>query len=444
MKSESLPRRRFLRGLGTVIALPAFESLSRVAGAAAPGASPLRMGFVYVPNGVNTALWFPGGEGRDFKLSPTLEPLGKMRDQIQVISGLEHDKGRPNGDGAGDHARANATFLTAAQPKKTAGADIRAGVSADQVAANFLRGKTRLSSLELGCDEVRTAGSCDSGYSCAYQFNLAWKTHNTPLPPESDPRLAFDRLFSGGMPAEVAANKARRQRYSMSVLDFALEDAKRLHKELGNDDQRKLDEYLNAVRETEMRIENSEKMAVQVPENERPDGIPGSYRDHVRAMYDIMALAFRSDSTRISTFLVAHDGSNRNFRDIGVGEGHHQISHHQRNQQKLENIGKIDRFYAEQFAYFLEKMASFKEGNGTLLDHSMIVYGGGISDGDRHDHGNLPIVLAGGGCGTLKPGQHLRLKNPEPMANLLLSMLDRMGLKEERFGDSNGRLAGIG
>ena len=445
MAQTDISRRRFLRGLGTVIALPMFESISGPAVAASgSGGFPLRMGFVYVPNGVNTALWDPKGEGAGYELSPTLKPLAGVREHFQVISGLDHDKAKPNGDGAGDHARANASFLTAAQPKKTAGSDIRAGISVDQVAAEYLKGQTRLSSLELGCDRARMAGRCDSGYSCAYQYNISWKSPNTPVAPESDPRLAFDRMFTGGLPVDVAQNKAKRQRYSKSVLDFALEDAKKLHSQLGKADQRKLDEYLTAVRETEMRIENSEKLAIEIPVEERPDGIPGSYKEHVRAMYDLMVLAFRSDSTRISTFLVAHDGSNRNFRDIGVGEGHHQISHHQRNPDKLAKIAKIDKFYAEQAAYFLEKMASVKEGDGTLLDNSMIVYGCGIKDGDRHNHENLPILLAGKGGGTLKPGRHLRLKQNKPMANLYLSMLDRMGCTEERFGDSTGRLEEVG
>ena len=438
-------RRRFLRGLGTLIALPAMESLAPRAAAASALASksPLRMAFIYGPNGRNMANWTPAKTGADYELSRALKPLEKVKSTFQVISGLKHDKAAANGDGGGDHARANATFLTGMQARKTAGADIRAGVSVDQVAANSIGQVTKLPSFELSCDEPRRAGNCDSGYSCAYQFNLAWKTENMPLAPERDPKLAFERLFTNGLAGEADAARAKRDFYNKSILDFVNEDARTLQKHLGSTDRRKLDEYMTSIREIEHRLTGATKEAMKLPAYTKPSGIPASYEEHIRVMFDLMALAFQTDTTRISTFLLAHDGSNRTFPEIGVNDQHHGISHHQNNPDKLESIAKIDEYYCRQFAYFLEKLQSIKEGSGSLIDNCMVVYGGGISDPDRHSHRDLPVILAGGGGGTLKPGRHLRV-NDDPMCNLYLSLLDRAGVKEERFGDSTGRLTAIG
>lgn len=438
-------RRQFLRGLGTLIALPAMESLAPRSLAAGGVASklPLRMAFIYGPNGRNMAHWTPAKDGAGYELSRTLQQLAKVKDTFQVISGLKHEKANANGDGGGDHARANATFLTGMQVKKTAGADIRAGVSVDQVAANAVGQLTKLPSLELSCDEPRGAGNCDSGYSCAYQFNLAWKTENMPLAPERDPKLAFERLFSNGLAGEAEAARAKRDFYNKSILDFVNEDARTLQKHLGTTDRRKLDEYMSSIRDIERRLAQNGKPVKNMPAYDKPAGIPGGYEQHIRVMFDLMALAFQTDTTRVSTFLLAHDGSNRTFPDIGVNEQHHGISHHQNNPDRLEKIAKIDEYYVRQFAYFLERMKGIKEGSGSLLDNCMIVYGGGISDPDRHSHHDLPVILAGGGGGTLKTGRHLRV-NGDPMCNLYLSMLDRMGVKEDRFGDSSGRLGAIG
>jgi hypothetical protein len=437
-------RRRFLRGLGTLIALPAMESLApRSLAAGVQSKFPLRMAFIYGPNGRNMEHWTPAKTGADYELSRTLKPLEKLKDTFQVISGLKHEKANANGDGGGDHARANATFLTGMQARKTAGADIRAGISVDQVAANAVGQLTKLPSLELSCDEARGAGNCDSGYSCAYQFNLAWKTESMPLAPERDPRLAFERLFTNGLADEADAARAKREFYNKSILDFVNEDARTLQKHLGSTDRRKLDEYMSSIRDIERRLTQSGKAVKTMPAYDKPTGIPGSYEQHIRVMFDLMALAFQMDTTRISTFLLAHDGSNRTFPDIGVNEQHHGISHHQGNADRLEKIQKIDEYYVRQFAYFLERMKGIKEGAGSLLDNCMIVYGGGISDPDRHSHHDLPVILAGKGGGTLKTGRHLRV-NGDPMCNLYLSMLDRMGVKEERFGDSSGRLNDIG
>lgn len=432
-----------LRGLGVTMALPALEAMGPLSVTAAAPASPLRMGFAYIPNGVIMDRWIPKKTGKDFDLPPTLEPLKPHQQLLQVFSGLDHVKAQPNGDGGGDHARANATFLTGCQAKKTDGADIRIGVSVDQVAARKLTGKTRLDSLELGCDLGRKAGRCDSGYSCAYQFNFSWKSDNLPMPPEIDPRFIFEKLFGSGILGDSKENQARRAKYNQSILDYVLEDAKTLQSKLGTTDRAKIDEYLTGVRELERQIEQAEKFAQQLPDStEAPQGIPKSYQEHIRLLYDLMAMAFQTDTTRIATFLVAHDGSNRSFGEIGVPEGHHALSHHGNDKPKMEKIAKIDKFYLEQFAYFLGKLKSMKEGDGTVLDHSMIVCGGGHSDGNRHDHVNLPVILAGGGNGKLQPGRHVNF-GATPMTNLYLTMLDHMGADVDRLGDSTGRLSGV-
>ena len=449
--SQEFSRRRFLRGLGTLMALPALEATApfaaRAAAAKTGAASslPLRMAFVYTPNGKNMEHWTPGKDGSSYDLSPTRAPLKDLKSEFQVISGLKHEKARANGDGGGDHARANASFLTGVQARKTAGADIRNGISIDQVAANDIGQLTRLPSLELSCDEARRAGNCDSGYSCAYQFNLAWKSETTPLAPERDPKLAFERLFgSGGGSSEEDAARAKREFFNKSVLDFVMEDARSLQKHLGYTDKQKLDEYLSSVRDIERRLTSADQFSKSMPDYKKPTGIPESYQEHIRLMFDLQVLAFQTDTTRISTFLLAHDGSNRSFPEIGVPDAHHGISHHQRDAAKLEKIAKIDTYYSEQFAYFLQKLKSIKEGNGTLLDNCMIVFGSGISDPDRHNHDDLPVILAGGGGGTLKKGRHLRLREDTPMCNLYLSMMDRMGVKTANFGDSTGKLEVIG
>ncbi len=427
-------RRNFLKGLASTLALPYLPSVSMAASAQA--GSPLRMAFVYIPNGVNLDAWRPT-DGTH--LSQTLQPLAGLKDYFSVLRGLDHEKAEPNGDGGGDHARANATFLTGCQALKTAGADIRLGVSIDQLAAQQIGHLTRIPSLELSTDPPRNAGSCDSGYSCAYSHNLSWINESMPAPAERDPRLVFEKLFGSADPRENAARKHS----DKSVLDFVLEDAKRLNKRLDGRDRQKMDQYLTAVRDVEKRISNAEKFRVVVPENRRPTGVPETYTEHIRMMYEMMLLAFQTDSTRIASFLLAHDGSNRAFPEIGVTDAHHQLSHHRGNIGSLEQIAKIDHFYVQQFAWFLDQLRSTPDGDGNLLDHSMIVYGGGISDGNRHSHIDLPVLLAGGGNKTIKQGRVLNATKGTPMSNLYLSMLDRMNVKAERIGDSNGKLESI-
>jgi hypothetical protein len=437
----SLDRRRFLRGLGTCMALPALESLG-AGPRAATGARPVPLGFVYLPNSVNVDQWEPRGCGSNLKLSQTLEPLAPVQEHIQVLSGLKHDKARANGDGGGDHARANTTFLTGAQARKTARADVEVGISVDQIAADHAGNLTRLPSLELTCDKPRRAGSCDSGYSCTYQYNISWKSETTPMTPERNPREAFDRLFSNRIRGEVATNRAARDFYNKSILDFVTEDTRNLRRYLGRTDQGKLDDYLDTVREIEKRIETAEKFALQTPEMDRPRGVPDDYSEHLRLMYDIMAVAFQTSTTRISTFLPSHDGNNRSFNEVGVKEGYHSLSHHQNNENKLEQICKISQFYVDQFSYFIQKLADTPDGDGSLLDNSMIVFGGGISDPNRHSHSDLPVVLAGRGGGYLTPGKRQVYKD-DPMCNLYVSLLQGLGVETKRFGDSTGTLRGI-
>ena len=445
-----MPRRTFLRGLGTAVALPVLDAMlpmvSRAAGTtsagagAAGGALPRRMAFVYVPNGANMVDWTPKQVGADFELPFILEPLQAHKPDLLVLSGLAHDKGRAHKDGAGDHARASATFLTGCHARKTPGADIKVGVSVDQVAAQQVGNRTRLSSLELGTDKARLAGNCDSGYSCAYSYNISWKTEATPMPPEVNPKLVFDRLFGNGKAGEMDEARIKRDLQRKSILDFAMDDARRLQKNLGYSDRRKLDEYLTAVRELEERIERAHGFKAEMPDYTRPAGIPRSYEEHLRLMFDLLTLAFQTDTTRIATYILAHDGSNRQYPFIGVRDGHHDLSHHGGENEKKEKIAKINRFHVTQFGYFLERLRSIREGEGTLLDNCMIIYGSGLGDGNAHNHDNLPVLLAGRGGGSIQSGRHVRFDRETPMTNLFLSILDRMGAPAERLGDSTGLL----
>ena len=312
-----------------------------------------------------------------------------------------------------------------------------------KLAAEHVGKETKLPSLELSTDRARLSGGCDSGYSCAYQYNLAWKTESLPMPPEANPRSVFERLFSGGLSKEQAESRTRRLRHEKSLLDFVLEDAKSLQRDLGRTDRSKLDEYLTSVRELEKRIENAEHFDSKTPTYSKPKGIPSDYGEHLRVQFDLMALAFQTDATRVSTFLLAHDGSNRSFSDIGVPEGHHSLSHHREDKVKVAKLAKIDRFYADQFAYFLKKINSVREVDGSsMLDHCMLIYGGGISDGNRHGHEKLPILLAGGRAAGLSAGRRHDF-NGEPLTNLYLSLLERMGLEADALGDSTGKLVNV-
>jgi len=446
-------RRHFLRGLGACIALPAFESLSPMrllaAGTAAKLATtasgaPLRTAFLYFPNGAIPSTWWPEGDVADFKLSRTLQPLEASRAQIQILGGLDHLNAAAGPDGAGDHARANGTFLTGVRMKKSA-TDVRAGTSIDQVIAKQVGHLTRFPSLELTCDSRRTSGACDSGYSCAYQFNVSWSSPTTPMTPEANPRLVFERLFGSGSPGQRSESLKQRQQEQRSILDFIVADARDMKGRLNARDKDKLDQYLTGVRDLEVRIEKAERLGkVHDPKVETPAGVPASYAEHIELMFDTLLLAFQTDSTRVATLLLAHDGSNRSFSEIGISEGHHDLSHHFNNTEKIQKISDIDLWYAQQFARFLQKMEATKDVDGkSLLNNSMILYGSGNADGNRHTHSNLPLILAGAGGGLLTPGRFVK-HNALPASNLFLSMADRMGVQDlERFGDSSGRLANI-
>lgn len=439
-----LSRRTVLRGLGISLALPWLEATGTIAKAAVAAPAPTRMGFIFVPNGIVMENWTPKTEGYGFGLTRILEPLAPVQDDLLVLTGLTHDKGRANNDGAGDHARSASVFLTGSQPRKTDGEKIRSGISVDQLAAQAIGQRTRFSSLELGVDPGRMAGNCDSGYSCAYSSNISWSSESTPVGKEVNPRLVFDRLFAGGKPSEVDKSKQQRDALQKSVLDFIADDAKRLQSKLGRNDNQKLDEYLTGVREIERRIGTKSSKPIDVDVDYAiPDGIPGDYQDHMRLMCDMMVLAFQTDSTRIATMMFANAGDNKNYRKIGVPDGHHDLSHHQSDAVKLEKITQINRFHIQQLSYLLQKMKSIREGEGTLLDNSMIVYGSGISDGNRHNHDNLPILLAGSGGGSIETGRHLRYDLETPVCNLFMSMLDRVGVDAPFIGDSTGRLQGL-
>ncbi len=439
---QPLARRTFLQGAGAILGLPLLEAMGPRSLFAAPAAVdlPRRMAFVFVPNGVIMPHWKPTSEGTGFALPKTLASLEKVRDQVLVISGLAQDHARAKADGAGDHARSASTFLTCAHPRKTDGADIFVGTSVDQVAATKIGTQTRLPSLELGIESGRQAGSCDSGYSCAYSNSVSWKTETTPMGKEVNPKLAFERLFGG---ADIA-KAAERDFYRKSILDTVAGDAERLKKNVGASDLRKLDEYFTSVREIEQRISRSaDDNQKRTPTITAPNGIPEKLTEHVDLMFDLLQVAFQTDTTRIATLMLANEGSNRAYREVDVKEGHHQLSHHRNDEAKMAEIQKIDQYLVERFARFLQNLQSTKEGNTTLLDQSLIVYGCSISDGNRHQHDDLPVLLAGRGGATVTSGRHLELKGETPMANLYLSMLDRMGAKLERFGDSTGMLSEI-
>ncbi|TWT59067.1 hypothetical protein KOR42_24560 [Thalassoglobus neptunius] len=436
---NTLSRRTMIQGLGVTLGLPILDAMVPSQAWAAPEMlAGNRMGFVFFPNGAIMKDWTPSQVGSQFELSRTLKPLAAHQKDLLVLSGLAQDKARANGDGGGDHARNSAAFLTGSQPRKTDGADIHLGVSVDQIAASQIGHQTKLPSLEVGIDAGRQAGRCDSGYSCAYQSNISWKTPTTPVAKEVKPKLAFERLFGRG-----EDHKAVQERnfYRKSILDFVTADSKKLKGRLGANDQRKLDEYFTSVREIEQRIERSENRANRArPDLDIPEGVPADWAEHVRLMYDLIVLAFQTDTTRVFTFMLANSGSNRTFKELGVNGGHHQLSHHRNDEEKVAQLQKIDEYSVKQFSYFLDKMKSVQEGDGTLLDHSMVLYGSALSDANRHRHEDLPILVAGQANGTIKTGRHVRYEAETPMNNLFLSMLDRMNVNVDQLGDSTGRV----
>jgi hypothetical protein len=427
--------------MGAAIALPMLDAMSPAFAAPARAAkAPLRLAFTYVPNGIVMADWTPKGVGAGFEFTRILKPLERFRDDTLVLSGLAQRNGNALGDGPGDHARAGAAYLTGVHPRKTAGADIQNGISIDQIAAQHLAAQTRFASLELGCDDSRTVGNCDSGYSCAYTNSLAWRGPATPMPPETNPRLVFERLFGDIDTSLSPEARARRLRYRRSILDLVGERTTQLSADLGTSDKRKLDEYLSSIREIERRIEKAEQdLTGLTPTIDKPTGIPVNYTEYVNLMFDLQLIAFQADLTRVVTMMMGREGSLRTYGEIGVADPHHPLTHHRGNAEWIEKIAKVNTHHVELFSGFVEKLKATPDGDGTLLDHSMILYGSGLSDGNRHTHEDLPLVIVGRG-GNFRRGTHIAYPKDTPMTNLFLTLLDRMGVQPEKVGDSTGMI----
>ena len=438
---KHLPRRAFLRGAGAVVALPFLDAMVPAFAAKSISGPAVRLGFVYVPNGIIESGWSPSGEGTSFEFSETNKALAPFRDRTLVLSNLAQINGRSLGDGGGDHARAGATWLTGVHPKKTEGADIHAGISADQVGAREMAKHTQFASLEVGVEAPSLAGGCDSGYGCAYTNTISWTSPTTPNPMEVNPRVLFERLFGDGDSTD-AASRLEWMRQRGSLLDFVKGSVARMETKLGHGDRHKLTEYLDAVRDIERRMQKAEEQnaTTKIPVIGLPVSAPEEFVDHARLMMDLMVIAYQADLTRVVTFMLAREGSNRSYRDIGISDGHHNCTHHQNDLDKISKTMQINAHHVNQFAYLIDRMKSTPDGDGTLLDHSMILYGSSIADGNRHTHTNLPLVLVGGGSGKLQGGRHIRYAADTPMNNLLLSMLDKAGVAAEKLGDSTGKL----
>ncbi len=440
MTRKSIHRRTFLRGLGAAVALPFLDSM--VPAFASTVKTPVRMGFVYVPNGMDFRNWTLDYEGPLNKLSKIMSPLEPFKQDITVLSNLTHNNGRALLDGPGDHGRCCGSYLTGVQPRKSA-VDIKCGISMDQLVANEIGKETRFPSLELGMEDARQAGDCDSGYSCAYTNNLAWRSETQPLPPVLDPRAMFERLFGAdaGLTPEA---RARRDKFRRSVLDFVASDTRKLQSDLGPTDRRKLDEYLSSIREVELQIERAEKDNARIdPKMEKPYGVPPDFAEHFKLMTNMLTIALQADLSRVFTFLVTREGSSRPYREIGIPDGHHPLTHHRNDPALMDKVTQINIYQMQQFAGWVEKLKSIKEGDGSLLDNSMIIYGAGLGDGNRHNHEDLPTILAGRGGGYIKSGRRIAYRRETPMTNLHLSMMDRMGVHADHFGDSSGRLDGL-
>ena len=433
---KALPRRTFLRGMGASVALPLLDAMvpSMTAFAKTPAAPVRRLGFVYMPMGCDIARWTPPGDGKLTTLSPTLQSLAPVADQLTVITNLELKNAYP-----GTHATSNAAFLSAAKAKWTESTDYFLGTTVDQIAAKQIGRQTLLPSLELSMDLLQTVGQCDNGYACVYQNNLSWSSPTTPLPSEAHPRTVFERLFGeGGSAADRRAALQRR----VSLLDWVRDDISRLQNELGPEDRTRVGQYLDTVREVERRIQKAEAEATDdhLPDLDRPVGVPASYADHAKLMFDLQVLAMQGDVTRVITFQLARETSTRTYTEIGVPDPHHPLTHHGNDPEKIARMAKINAFHVSLFAYFIEKLKSTPEGDGSLLDHSLYLYGSGMGNPNVHDHVNLPVLVAGGGAGTVKGGRHLKYEEPTPLANLHLTLLERAGVRMDAFADSKGRV----
>ena len=439
---KSVPRRTFLRGIGATLALPLLDAMVPALSASARTvAAPVRrLGFVYVPNGVNVSRWTPAGLGTTFEFSPTLTPLAPFRDRVTILSGLDSDPGESWGAGGGDHARAQPSWLSATHPKK-AEAHVRAGTTIDQIVASEIGQQTQLASLEVALERTDLVGACSSvGYSCVYTDTISWRSPTTPLPMDNNPRTVFERMFGEGT---TSAERLAHMRRNRSILDAVMQQVAALQRNIGPSDRLRVDEYLYSIRDVEHRIQKAEEQSARletlVPD--RPSGAPQSFEEHCKLMFDLQALAYQADITRVISFLVTQEFTNRTYPQIGVNDPHHGTSHHQENPEKLEKLAKIDVYHVQLLTYYLEKLQSIPDGEGSLLDHTMLLYGGALSDGNVHAHVNLPLVVIGGGAGKLKGGRHLKYPSGTPMANLLVSLVNKMGVPIESIGDSIGPLS---
>ena len=441
---KALPRRTFLRGMGVTMALPLLDAMVPALSALAktPANAKLRLGFFYVANGVTMPHWRPRGEGPRLELSPILGPLEPIKDQVIVVSGLANSAANVKEVSGGPHTRCQAAWLTGAAPKRTEAADIELGVSLDQFAARELGKETALPSLELAVEPNYVVGNCDNGYSCVYQNTFSWKTPTTPLPMENNPRVVFERMFGDGSSPEARRLQMRRGR---SILDWVAADMNRLVRTLGPGDRAVVTEYLDAVREVEGRIQMAEQRGASSLESTvaRPLGVPTSDDEHFKLMIDLLYLAYRAETTRVVTYQLSREQSQRTYPFIGVANGHHEISHHMDQPDRMELNTKINTYHVSLLARLAERMRATPDGDGTLLDHAMLLYGAGMGDGDVHSPHDLPILVAGGGCGTLKGGRHIKAVYDTPLMNLGLSMLDKAGISAERFGDSTGTLSDL-
>ncbi|MCA9025655.1 MAG: DUF1552 domain-containing protein [Planctomycetaceae bacterium] len=435
LTKRALPRRTFLRGVGASIAMPLLDamvpSMTALAETPASPAQLRRLGFVYIPMGCDHTRWTLTGDTLE-ELSPSLSPLARVRQQVSVISNLELRNAYP-----GTHATSNAAFLSAATAKRTESTDYHLGTTVDQIAAQQIGQETQLPSLELAMDLVSMVGQCDNGYACVYQNNLAWSSPTTPLPAEAHPRLVFETLFGeGGSTADRLAAIQQRA----SLLDSIMEEMGRLERSLGPADRNRVHEYLDAVREVERRIQRADETSQEnpLPDLDRPQGVPANYGDHARLMFDLQRLALQGDITRVITFQLARETSNRSYPEIGISEGHHPLTHHGNDPEKIAKVAKINQFHVSLFASFLESLQETPEGDGSLLDHVLYLYGSGMGNPNVHDHRNLPILVAGGAAGNMCGGRHIRHEQSTPLANLHLTLLDKVGVKLDSFADSNG------
>ena len=438
---KHLPRRTFLRGLmGTTIALPLLDAMvPALTAATKSAASPkTRLGFVYVPHGAVMDKWTPATEGAGFEFTPILKPLEPFRDRLLVVTGLANKAAESQGDGGGDHARSAPSYLSGIHPLRTEGEDVRAGTTIDQIAAQKISQDTPLPSLELGIEDTGLVGVCDVGYSCAYMNSIAWRTPTQPLPMEINPRVVFERLFGDG---SNSADRLQRKQEDRSILDSITGEVSHLETGLDTRDRGKISDYLDNIREIERRIQMAEKRAnanVSVPET--PIGVPESFEEHAKLMYELQVLAYQAEITRVSTFMIARDLSQRTFPQIGVPEPHHSVSHHGNNPVMIAKLEKINNYHATLLAFFLDKLRSTPDGDGNLLDHSIILYGSSMSNPNEHNHFPLPLLVAGGASGKLQGGRHVKFPERTPMSNLLLAVLDKAGVDRDALGDSTGML----